>query len=351
MPSFNSLPDEILKNHILSRFSVFPPDEYALAYRAVCKKLYKMVPLEDMLSINRDTIRWMLGGKPVVWEENMNSYSLECTFSDKYIDVSTMNCLIARTPNKVFNNHEFDDTIVRIHTDSYAITVYVQNKNATFDTTEKKAQLLDLEISGSCSYLNNEFFMLGNGTFLHLPVSESESINSLETLLSGPQKQIQIPERSQDTFGRFACKSMNTLDGLVFWFLDSNGNLDIIHVQGSNELKTVATSIASFRLIDSAAVCLSGESIKLVHLKTKGQELCHFTTTINTEPVIHFEIFPQIKSMWFISTVKSLIRHGESFVLSHDYDNADTETNFSASALHAKLKQAQAKLKNLIKEK
>jgi hypothetical protein len=349
MPSFSSLPDEILRNHILSRFSVFPPDEYALAYRAVCRKVYKMVPLEDVLSIDRDTARWLLGGRPVEWKESMNTAVLYSHYSDERIYIGLQGSPFTPPNCMVLNNED------HVYFDSMSGIMMRRLMTRGINNSESIIEIDVPNLVTSCTLFRNKYFLLINGIILKTWVSSSDkrSKQRFKDMSTRHQKQITVPDRSKDATGEPAFKKMVTVDGHVFWFQNNAGDLDVINWQGSDEMIQVATAVKMFQLINNAAVYVTTEgNLRLINLKIKGKTMVHFTTSINIMSVSQFKIMPSIKSLWTITSSQKLIRHRGPFIIpNNNILPRESVTYFSANALHAKIVQMQAKLKTADMEK
>ena len=66
----DDLPPEVLA-HIIA--CLRPPDPALLRLRAVGRKWWRAVPLEQIIGIKKETARWLLGGNVVEWDAEMNS--------------------------------------------------------------------------------------------------------------------------------------------------------------------------------------------------------------------------------------------------------------------------------------
>jgi hypothetical protein len=346
MPSFSSLPDELIRNSIIrAHWKVFPPDPTVLALRAACKRFHKLIPLEDMLAISRDTAEWLLDGKPVIWTEMMNTYEMDCSFSLNNISIRLQGVLLnpmnhpmsLKNGGHVYFNPVPYDGIHMMRVKSHGI-------NCSPTIVEVKTP----NVVASCTLFRNQYFLLANGTVTKTWVSSSDkrSAQRFKEMTTRHQKQITIPDRSNNDLGYPKYSKMLTSDGRVFWLKNMAGDLDVIHWQGPNEMIQVAASVKDFQLINNAAVFLTAEgNLRIVHLKIKDNTVAHFTSRIFITSVSHFHIFPSLKSLWTVSSYQHLIRHGKPFIITTNDTVLGESTSFSANALHAKLAQMRKKLK------
>jgi hypothetical protein len=310
-----------------------------------------MVPLEDMLSIDRDTARWLLGGKPVVWKESMNTAVLYSHYSGEQIYIRFQGSPFTPLDCMVMNNkdHVYFDSIIG---DSISGITMRRIMTRGINASESITEIITPTLVTSCTLFRNKYFLLTDGIIMKTWVSSSEkrSKQRFKDMPTRHQKQITIPDRSKNVTGNPSFKKMITIDGRVFWFQNDAGDLDVVHLQGSDEITQVATAVKTFQLINNAAVYVTTEgNLRLIHLKIKEKTMIHFTTSINIMPVSHFKILPSLKSLWTVTAAQKLIRLGGPFILPNNDVPCEAVTSFSANALHTKLVQMRKKLKTMDK--
>jgi hypothetical protein len=276
-----------------------------------------MVPLEDMLSVDKDTAKWLIAGTAVEWGEERNRPEFNVYY----------------TGRSIYFNFGLEELTLPYNEFSHSITTktsmamfpvmlgqtesgmkYIRKMNSTPQISNTDMPFL--EFAATCTYFRNQYYLLRDGTITKTCVSSSRkrTVHLLKTMTERHHKKLTIPERSQDYDGLYGCVSMKTPDGRFFWIQNYKGDLDIADWQGSNDLIKVATSVRDFKLLSpTAAVYQTTDfDLKLINLKLQGKKILHYTVKINASPCWGFEITPSIQSLWVLTAGNNIIRYYDS---------------------------------------
>jgi hypothetical protein len=264
-----------------------------------------MVPLEDILHVDKKSAKWLTNGTPEIWEERMNTETLKCERFENSIHVQYehMGKVSSHSEHKIFSIQP---------TEKINVTVFVLRdcgiKMAYPNPLTDIDDEISLEISAvaACRFLQEMFFLLADGTILRTRVtsSQEESFQLFQTMTAGHKKQISLPKG-------YRSFNMKTSDGENLLLKNFEGDLDTVNWSGSDTPKTIATSVRSFQLVGNAVVVLTkAGKLKLLCLKFKEQTAEYFTVDMETEAAQHFVAVPALQQMWILSKNDQIIKYG-----------------------------------------
>ena len=314
--TFSSLPDELIKNCIVPRFSVFIPDEHTLTLRAVCKRLYKLVPADGVSF--RKRAKWLINGMPELWDRGKNSYETTCVRyfgfiqSVSYGDICFQGersdwSVVHSTGHGTITIGEHGNLVMRYAIYSDKISDSGIDSDEEFEYVRER---IDVHISTYCQFGQEVFFILADGTILRTPIalSTEETFRSFQTMTSGPQRKLSLSGHIHPMYRRF--RSMQTSDGEHLLIVDMDGNLYMVNWSGSDTHETIAKLVQCFQWFDDIVVLLTLKgNLELMRLRFKNQMAEYSTVKMETEMAQHFLAVPSKQHLWILSTNGQIIKY------------------------------------------
>ena len=325
--SFNCLSDDIIKNYIISRFSLFIPDESTLILRAVCKRLYNMVPA-DAVSF-RKRAKWLIDGKAEEWGEDMNSYELTCVIQYREISVSYAGICLERFgdgPDR-FVFCPVEDTKLTFRGSTITMERKLQDDECSDSSRDdefgyisedeergrfvKRSASAGGHISTHCMFGLDVIIILTHGTIVKTRVTSSpdEMFKLLQGVANTRQRRIILSHRYDGMYRMF--RDMQTSDGEHLFVRDMHNTLYMIKWSGIEPYKTIDGSIRGFQVFDNSMVYLTSDgTLRLMRFVLKeDQKTDYLIVDLPTEKAIQFVAVPSRQHLWIISLDNRIIKY------------------------------------------
>ena len=340
----NDLPPEVLA-HIIA--CLRPPDPALLRLRAVCKKWWRAVPLEQIIGVKKETAQWLLDGKVVKWDAGMNS------------NVVTVEQ--HKTPMEI----DVDGHDIMMHVGSCACAMQVgecryliRAYSGDMEILKKEGEHYETVVSCSfpeasmflrCCQCGPAIYFLTSDVILKLEITGSweADVEAFKAISEKVWMQLKTP------IHRLALmiEHFSTINGKDFWVLKRSGAL--IFVRGETmDWEIVARRVSSYFHVDDGVVYLQEGVIKIMTVKgtifsvvvgglTNVSKLC---------------VCCSLSCIWAVTEEMGVVRKGAPFLLPADEaincDGLESVTKVKArlQLCERKLQRSEAARNDLLKE-